>query len=853
MSPLRSLLVVGIAGLLGLTPVGTAGALGAQGSGAPAQTEVVASAASTALAAQAPVATPAASSASAQPRLSDPIPAPIRPGDIGVGLRTVATGLVSPVAGAVAPGIKNRLFVADQVGKIWSVNIGPGPGRKTLFADLTGLVVRLGDVMPGSSYDERGLLGLAFSPDYAENGLVYTYLTEPWRQPADFSTQPGLQHNCDAWLPFSPRPCQNVVTEWHVRDPHDPNTTIDMASQRDLIRIDKPQFNHNGGALAFGPDGLLYISVGDGGFANDVAPGHVPGGNAQSLAPGNVLGKILRIDPRGHNSANGQYGIPRDNPYVGRPGADEIFAYGFRNPYRMSFDKTTGQLWVGDVGQNDIEEVDIVRAGGNYGWHVKEGTFTFNPGVGLDPNGGFVSANSPGMPAGLIDPVAEYDHTAPSGSIEQGEAIVGGFVYRGSSVPALAGKYVFGDYSRVFGQPQGRLFYMCPSPDVTHRVCNLLEDPDMAVFGFAQDAAGELYVLGNRTGVVSGDTGVVERLTAAPTPFLDTLPTQTQIASTLPANQDINPYGIAIVHRSSGKLVRGDVLISNFNAASNLQGTGTTVVEIAPNGKVSQFAEVSPADVAGRCPGGVGLTTALVVLRSGWVIVGSLPTSDGSAATAKAGCLIVLDRWGNVAETIHGGPINGPWDMTAVEGRDGATLFVTNVLNGTVAAAGKVVDRGTVVRIRLSIEEDQLPRVRSEKIIGSGFPERTDPNALVIGPTGLAMAGNETLYVADTLDNRIAAIPDAFDRHSRDGTGRTVSSGGALNEPLGLTLAPNGDILTVNAADGDAVETTPGGLQTTSRTLDGIGAGTLFGLAVAPGGEGVYFVDDGTNTLQLLH
>jgi glucose/arabinose dehydrogenase len=454
----------------------------------------------------------AASFAPAQ-KLTDPIPAPIRAGQVPASLRTIATGLESPVAGTVAPGVAGRLFVADQIGKIWSVDIGPNPGRKVLFANLTGLVVTLGDVMPGSRYDERGLLGLAFSPDYQQNGLVYTYLTEPWLKPADFSTQPGLRRNCDAWLPFEPRPCQNVVIEWRVHNPQDPNTTIDMSSMRELLRIDKPQFNHNGGALAFGPDGMLYISVGDGGFANDKAPGHVPGGNAQSLAPGNVLGKILRIDPRGHNSANHQYGIPSDNPFVGRPGADEIFAYGFRNPYRMSFDQTTGQLWVGDVGQNDIEEVDVVRAGGNYGWHVKEGSFTFNTGTGLDPNGGFVSANTPHTPPGLIDPVAEYDHTAPHGSVEQGEAIVGGFVYRGSQLPTLAGKYVFGDYSRIFGQPDGRLFYLCGSPDVTHRVCTLITQPGIAVFGFARDSAGELYVLGNQTGVVSGNTGVVDMLT----------------------------------------------------------------------------------------------------------------------------------------------------------------------------------------------------------------------------------------------------------------------------------------------------------------------------------------------------
>jgi glucose/arabinose dehydrogenase len=446
-------------------------------------------------------------------RLSDPIPAPIRAGHIQIELRTVASGLVSPVAGSFAPGVPGRLFVADQIGKIWSVNIGNHPGHKTLFADLSSLVVRLGDITPGSRYDERGLLGLAFDPNYQRNGLVYTYLTEPWRRPADFSTQPGLRKNCDAWLPLKPRPCQNVVLEWRVHNPRDPNTTIDMSSKRELLRIDKPEFNHNGGTLAFGPDGMLYISLGDGGFGDDEGPGHVSGGNAQSLAPGNVLGKILRIDPHGHNSANHQYGIPRDNPFVGRRGADEIFAYGFRNPYRMSFDQKTGKLWVGDVGQNDVEEVDVVRAGGNYGWHVKEGTFRFHAGAPRDPDDGFVSANEPGRPSGLTDPVAEYDHTAPRGSIEQGEAVVGGFVYRGKSVPALEGKYVFGDYSRIFGKPDGRLFYLCGSPNPTHRVCNLIVHPGIAVFGFAQDAAGELYVLGNRTGVVSGHTGVVQMLT----------------------------------------------------------------------------------------------------------------------------------------------------------------------------------------------------------------------------------------------------------------------------------------------------------------------------------------------------
>ena len=200
MSALRSLLAIGVAGVLGLNSVAALAAPSVQGAGTLARANVGEPAAPTVDLALPPGLALPSSSTSAMSAPSDPIPAPIRAGHIRVGLRTVAAGMVSPVAGAFAPGIENRLFVADQIGKIWSVDIGRHPGPKTLFADLTGLVVRLGDIIPGSSYDERGLLGLAFSPDYPENGLVYVYLTEAWSRPADFSTQPGQQNNCDAWL-----------------------------------------------------------------------------------------------------------------------------------------------------------------------------------------------------------------------------------------------------------------------------------------------------------------------------------------------------------------------------------------------------------------------------------------------------------------------------------------------------------------------------------------------------------------------------------------------------------------------------------------------------------------------------
>lgn len=330
------------------------------------------------------------------------------------------------------------------------------------------------------------------------------------------------------------------------------------------------------------------------------------------------------------------------------------------------------------------------------------------------------------------------------------------------------------------------------------------------------------------------------------------------VASTVPANGDINPYGVAVVPTTTGALTRGNILVSNFNAASNLQGTGTTIVQVTPGGSVSVFAQLTAGKLNGACPGGVGLTTALVALRRGWVVVGSLPTADGTSATAKAGCLIVLDSKGNPVETFSGVPINGPWDMTAFDLGETASLFVTNVLNGTVAGGGQVVNRATVVRLNLEVPRSGQgkPEIESTTIIGSGFSARTDPAALVIGPTGVGLR-NGTLYVNDSLNNRIAAIPQAITRTTTAFTGKDVTSNGALNDPLGMTIAPNGDILTVNGNDGNIVETTPSGTQIATKLLDNTGnppgAGCLFGLAIVPGAAGVYFVDDCTNTLNILN
>jgi hypothetical protein len=339
-------------------------------------------------------------------------------------------------------------------------------------------------------------------------------------------------------------------------------------------------------------------------------------------------------------------------------------------------------------------------------------------------------------------------------------------------------------------------------------------------------------------------------------PFVGRFHTITTVASTVPANGDLNPYGVAVVGHSQGKLVKDDVLVSNFNDQANAEGTGTTIVQISPKHKVTLFARINPMRLPGACPGGVGLTTALEILPGGWVVVGSLPSVAGNPATVKAGCLLVLNSAGRVVETFHGHGINGPWDMTAVSYGDTVQLFVTNVLNGTVAGGGSPVAGGTVLRLKVRLPRYGLPRLEDVTTIGSGFLEETNQAALVIGPTGVGFGRNGTLYVADTLNNRIAAIPDALFRHTSAGTGRTVSENGAVNGPLGLVIAPNGDILTVNGGNGNLVEVTPCGAQVAVKALDTTGtppgAGALFGLAVAPHGTGVYFVDDNTNTLNLL-
>ena len=443
---------------------------------------------------------------------NNPISKPIPQGAVSVKLTPVASGLVAPNWGISVPSDPSRLFVTDQVGTLWVIDLASGNKRE--FANLRGLLVRLG-VNGTNSFDERGLLGVAFHPNYTDNGLLYTYTSEPVNGvTADFSTLSSGE----------PPDHLSVIREWQVANPKDIDANPATNSSRVVMRIAAPAFNHNGGGLNFGPDGMLYIATGDGGNGDDQGTGHdAKRGNGQTLST--VLGKILRIDPVGRTSSNGQYAIPPKNPFSPRKSpalggqtgcndgrCDEIYAYGLRNPFRFSFDSLRGQLFAADVGQNAIEEVDVIRRGGNFGWRVREGAFCFRPN-GDDP--GTVTRVGSCRSDGLIPPIAQYDH-------DEGHAVIGGFVYRGAEIAGLIGRYVFGDYAKSLNN-DGRLFYLSrkvPRRGVIAK-SQVLElqlagqsGLGMSLLGFGQDAAGELYVLANRTGIPAGDTGVVLRIDA---------------------------------------------------------------------------------------------------------------------------------------------------------------------------------------------------------------------------------------------------------------------------------------------------------------------------------------------------
>jgi hypothetical protein len=353
------------------------------------------------------------------------------------------------------------------------------------------------------------------------------------------------------------------------------------------------------------------------------------------------------------------------------------------------------------------------------------------------------------------------------------------------------------------------------------------------------------------------DRAAATLLKPAPGSFLAGKNTVTLLASTTPANGDVNPYAIWPVTQTVGSVTAGDILVDNFNNKSNNQGTGTTIVDMHPNNQVSVFATL-PSTLAG-CPGGVGLTTAMVQLKTGWVIVGSLPSTDGKISTAGAGCLLVLSPTGQLANTISAPYLDGPWDATVRDNGNTATLFVTNTLVGLSKTTTAQANQGTVVRLSLASTTTDPPKVTSETLIGAGFPEKADAAAFVKGPTGLALDQAGTLYVADNVGNRIAAIPQALTRTDSAGTGTTLTQGEQLANPLGLVLAPNGNLLAANATNGKIVEITPSGKQIGEYYAiqdvgqDPPGNGDLFDLAINQASTGVLFVKDDTNTLAVVH
>src|SRR5271170_1225892 len=347
--------------------------------------------------------------------------------------------------------------------------------------------------------------------------------------------------------------------------------------------------------------------------------------------------------------------------------------------------------------------------------------------------------------------------------------------------------------------------------------------------------------------------------------LLETIHKHITRTSTVTDNGDLNPYAVVVAPVSAGKIQKDDVLVDNFNNLSNLQGTGTTIVDYNPTThKTFTFAKL-PQDFL-QCPGGVGLTTAMTMLKSGWVIVGSTPSKDGTTGTKGPGCLIVFDSNGQLATVWTGPNINDPWgNMAVIDRGSTATLFVS--MSGFDIPAYQVrdpssgysvtVNKQIVLRIELSIPASGPPTIASQTVVASGISARADRDVFLIGPTGLALAPDgTTLYVSDALGNQIIAIPGATTRRDSAGLGRTITKDGLLKRPLALVLTPDGHLLACNAKNGQLVEIDPAsGKQIYAQWIDTNpaqsppGNGDLFGIAMTPDNKGFYYVEDDVNSL----
>jgi hypothetical protein len=348
---------------------------------------------------------------------------------------------------------------------------------------------------------------------------------------------------------------------------------------------------------------------------------------------------------------------------------------------------------------------------------------------------------------------------------------------------------------------------------------------------------------------------------AEPQGFLETLHRHTTLINTVPDNGDQNPYAVVVAPVSAGTVKKGDVLVGNFNNAANLQGTGSTIVNYHPDTKQLSTFAIVPRDLK-ACPGGIGLSTAMTMLKSGWVIIGSTPSNDGTTNTKGAGCLIVLDSQGKVASTIVSENINDPWgNMAVLDNGDHATLFVSNAGFGVGRADGEppVFKQSTILRLDLDIPDGKPPVVKKETVIASGFGAQADKGVFLIGPTGLALSADQKiLYASDAIGNRVTEIDDPLTRDTSAGVGRQLTADGFLHRPLVMVLAPNGHLLVTNALNGQVVEIDPAtGKQLYARWIDTDkaqsppGNGDLFGIAMTPEGDGFYYVQDDVNTLVL--
>ena len=350
-----------------------------------------------------------------------------------------------------------------------------------------------------------------------------------------------------------------------------------------------------------------------------------------------------------------------------------------------------------------------------------------------------------------------------------------------------------------------------------------------------------------------------------PRGFLETVKRHVTLTSTVPENGDQNPYAIVVAPAAAGKIQKDDVLIDNFNNISNLQGLGTTIVDYSPASKQTTLFAALPRQLP-QCPGGVGLTTAMTMLKSGWIVVGSAPSNDGTTRTRGDGCLLLLDPNGQLVDTWTGPDINDPWgNMAVIDNGTTATLFVSMVGFGIPAPSVRDPDTGfpvtlhkaTVLRIDLTIPPGKPPAIKSKTVIGDGFAHRADRSSYLIGPTGLAIAPDGVLYVSDALENRIVAIPDAAARTTSAGTGEEITRGGLLNRPLSLIIAPNGHLLSCNGLNGQVVEIDPiARKQIYAQWIDANqaqsppGNGNLFGMAIRPDGKAFYYVADDMNTVM---